>query len=111
MGPRIAAFLGAINGALLLRLANEDDAFVLSKSGTALVGDFIFTLALQERNHRDVMLLDVALNRLDEAAGDRFDHGRRGYRMPTVDADELQNPFHCLQDGHIDVEVHPVDPL
>jgi hypothetical protein len=28
-----------------------------------------------------------------------------------VDADELQKPFHRLQNGHVDVEVHPVDPL
>ena len=26
-----------------------------------------------------------------------------------MNANELQNPFHRLQDRHIDVEVHPVD--
>ena len=31
--------------------------------------------------------------------------------MPAMDADKLQNPFHSLQNGHVDVEVHPIDPL
>jgi hypothetical protein len=30
--------------------------------------------------------------------------------MPAVDADELQNPFHRLQDRHVDVEVHSAIP-
>ena len=29
---------------------------------------------------------------------------------PAVDADELQNPFHRLQNGLVDVEVHPAVP-
>src|SRR4030095_7064321 len=29
--------------------------------------------------------------------------------MAAVDADELQNPFHRLQNRHVHVEVHPVD--
>src|SRR6266550_297026 len=31
--------------------------------------------------------------------------------MPSVDADELQHPFHRLQNRHIDVEIHSIDPF
>src|SRR4030081_1401017 len=31
--------------------------------------------------------------------------------MPTSDADEIQNPFHRLQNRHVDVKLPPVDSL
>src|SRR3982751_3667367 len=110
-GSWVTPFLGTIYSAFFLRFAHEDDAFALSKSGTALVGNIVFTLTFLERDHGDVVISDVAFNRFDKAAGDRLDHRCRGHRMPAMDADELQDPFHRLQNGHVDVEVHPVDPL
>src|SRR5246127_3292093 len=110
-GSRVIPFLGAIDSALLLRFAHEDNTFVLSKSGPALVGDIVFALTFLEGDHRDIVVSDVAFNRFNKTAGDRLNHLRRGYRMSAVDADELENPLHRLQNGHVDVEVHPVNPL
>jgi len=60
----VMAFLGAIDGALLLRFANKDDTLVLSKFGAPLAGDIIFALSLSERDHRNLIVLGVPLDGL-----------------------------------------------
>src|SRR5258708_7189495 len=109
MRSRVMAFLSAIDGALLLRFANKDDTFVLSKSGAPLVGDIVFALPFCERDHRNLIVLGISLDGFHEMTGDRLDHRGRSHRMSAVNAYELQNPFHRLQHRHVDVEVHPVD--
>ncbi len=93
---RIMPLLSTIDGALLLRLADKDNAFVLGKCGPPLVGDIVFALPFGKRDHRNLIVLGKLLDGFDETTRDRLDHCRRSHRMPTVDADELQNPFHGL---------------
>src|ERR1700751_6231482 len=77
-GWRVMPFLGAIDSALLLRFAHEDNTFVRSKSGPALVGDIVFALTFLEGDHRDIVVSDVAFNRFNKTAGGRLNHRRRG---------------------------------
>ena len=46
-----------------------------------------------------------------EAPAHRAHQGRRWQRLATMLAEEPHDPLLVLQPRHIDVEVHPVDPL
>src|SRR5437762_3722453 len=104
-------FLGAIDGALLLRFAHQDDTLVGSKFGAPLVGHIVLALSVSERDQRNSIVLGVPLDGFHETTGDRLDHRRRRHRMPAVHAYELQNPFHRLPHRNVDVVVHPIDAL
>jgi hypothetical protein len=103
------ALLGPIDGALLLGFAHKHNTFVPRKSGAPLVGDVVLALSTGERDHWNLIILGKPLDGFDETTSDWLDHCRRGYRMSTVDTDELQNPFHRLQHRHIHVQIHSVD--
>jgi hypothetical protein len=69
----------------------------------------VFALALAELHKQRLVLSDVAVQRRDEAAGDRA-HQRCGWeRLPAVFAKEMYNHLLALQPRHIDIEIHPVD--
>ena len=57
------------------------------------------------------MLPHEAFQRRHEASAHRVHQGCGRQRLPAMRAEEPHNSLLALQPGHIDVEVHPVDPF
>jgi hypothetical protein len=93
---RIAAFLGAINRAFFLRLANEYDALPLVEGFPLLFGEIVFPLSFGKSDQGNLVALGEALNRADEPAGDGLDHEGGGHLVPAMDANELQGALDVL---------------
>ena len=104
-------FLGAIDGALFLRFANENHAFALRELGAQLGSELTFTLSFFEGDQRDLMIFHELLDRLDESPGHRL-HSVSGqdFRFPLL-PNEVQPALQNLQPSHDDVQLHPVDGL
>jgi len=106
---RVVTLFGAIDGALLLRFANEDYAIALWKLCAHFGGDLIFALAFFEGYQGDLMIFHELLDGRYEGPGHRL-HGVGGQDLgfPLL-PDEVQRTFQNLKPSHDDVEIHPVD--
>ena len=107
----LLALLGAEDRGLLLRLADEHDAFWLAEFCQILRHHAVLALALAELDEGNVMVRHHAFQLGDEVAADRTHQRRRRQRLATVLAEESDNPALALQTRHVNVEVHPVDAL
>ena len=108
-GFGIAAFLGAEDRRLLLRLAHEDDPLGLAEARSVLLGDVVLALPLGERDQGDLFLLDKAIDSGDEGLAHGVHQCRGGEGLTTMEAEERGDTAVGLESGLIDVEVHPVD--
>lgn len=107
----VAPFLGAINPAFLLGLADEHHALWPLELLALLFGKVILALSLLEGNQRNSVVFGKLLDGTDKLARDRLHHVSGGHFMPAVDPYELQCAVDRLELGHTDVEVHPIDAL
>ena len=72
-----------------------------------LAGDVLLDITLHEAHHRDLVLGNEPLDRLDVLAADSPQHHRRGDRKPTIQ----QKPDHLklrLQPRHVPLKEQPV---
>ena len=110
-GGRAFALLGAEHGRLLLRLADEQDAFPLPKAAQMFGHHVVLALALAERNERKPCPGHEAFQRRHEGARHRVHQRGRRQRLAAMGAEELHDPLFVLQPRHEHVEIHAVDPL
>ncbi len=109
--PRAAATLRAHHPRLLLGLADIEHAFGPLEAPQALLRDVVLALPLAEGHQVDAFAVDELLDRTYERLGHRRHRRRRRKSLAPVDAQVAHHRPHRLQRRHIDVEVHPVDPL
>ena len=73
-----------------------------------LAGDVLLDVALHKADHRDLVLGDEPLDRLDVLTADAAQHRRRGDRKPSI----KQKPDHLklgLQPWHVPLKEQPVN--
>ena len=75
------------------------------------VHPIILALPATERHDVDPVALGVALDGLDEALGHRRHQRRRRHRPAVHLPEEVGHAGSGLQQGQVDIEVHPVDAL
>src|SRR3984893_7967311 len=83
-GLRIAPFLGAINPAFLLGLADEHHAFCLLERLALLFGKVVLALSFLEGNQRNSVVFGKPLDGTDKLARDRLYHASGGHFMPAI---------------------------
>ena len=110
-GRRALALLGAEHRRLLLRLADKDHAFLALEFAQMLCHHVVFALAFAKLDQRDLMLRRVAFQLGNEVPAHRAHHRGGWHRQSTMLAEKPHYSLFMLQLGHVDVEVHPVDPL
>src|SRR5258708_19181523 len=71
----------------------------------------VLALSLAELHERNLMLRHEAFQLGDKTPAHRAHQRRRWQRLTAMLAEETHNPLLDLQPRHVDVEVHPVDPL
>ena len=71
----------------------------------------ILALASAELHERYLVLRHEAFQLRYKAPADRAHQRRRRQRLPAMSPEELHNSLLGLQPRHIDIQVHPVDPL
>ena len=110
-GGGVVAALGAYHLRLLLRLADVEDALAAGPPAEVLPGTVVLALAAAEQHDLDVVAGGEALDGVDEALGHGGHQGRGRYGRAAHLAEEVRRPRGPLEQGHVDVEVHPVDAL
>jgi len=109
MSLRVVPALGAIDCALLLRFADEDEAVAMRVFGSQLGSDLILASPLFEADEGNFMLLGEALDGLHEGAGHRFHRGRgKDLGLPLV-ADKVERALQDLEAAYDHVQIHAVD--
>jgi hypothetical protein len=110
-GLGVGAPLGPEHRGFLLGLADKNHSFVLRELAKVLRYHVVFALDLAKLHDRNPMLRRKSIQRRHEGATHRAHQRRRRHRLATVLAEKPRNSLFHLQPGHIDVEVHPVDPF
>ncbi len=95
----------------ILRLADEDDPFLLAELAQMLGHHLVLALALAELHERNLMLRHEAFQRCHEASAHRAHQGGGRQRLPAMLPEEPHDPPFVLQQRDENVEVHPVDPF
>ncbi len=108
---RIAAFLRAKGGRLLLGLAHKNNAFVPMEGGQALQEYVVLALSPLKGDQRDSLVLGKSLNPPDEALRHGVHEGRGRKGVASVVPKELNHSTVVLQVGYVGVEVQPIDAL
>jgi hypothetical protein len=96
---------------LLLGLADIEDAFRSLEASQVLLRDVVLALPLLEAHQIDALAVDERLDVANERLGHRRHRRRRGKSLAPMLAQEPHDAPYRLQQRHVDVEVHPVDPL
>ena len=105
----IVSLLGAIDGALLLRLADENYAFAMRIFGSKLGGDIVLALSFFEGDQGNLLVLDELLDGLYESPRLGL-NGIGGKDLSlTLVADKVQRAFQDLEPSDEDVQIHAVD--
>ena len=107
----VTAALGAEHRGLLLRLANEQDAFFGGELVAVGGGHVILALPLLERHDRHLLLLGELVHAGEEGLGDGIHQNAGGELVAEMEPEEGSHPGGPLQCGHVNVEVHTVDAL
>ena len=110
-GGGVVAAFGAYHLRLLLRLADVEDALAAGPVAEVLPGTVVLALAAAERHDLDPVAGGEALDGVDETPGHGSHQGRGRYDRTPHLAEEVRRPRGPLEQGHVDVEVHPVDAL
>ena len=111
LSPFPSPLLGAKDGDLFLRFAEEQDTFGLGKALPIFRGDILLALFSSEGNDRDLVLLDERLHLTQEGVA-HDPHQRRGSnRLAAIKPEEASSLLLRLQLRLVDIEVHAVDAL
>ena len=105
----VDAALRAHHLGLLLRLADEQHALAAGEPAQMLAHALLLALPAAELHHLDPGPLGEALDPRHEVPRHRRHQRRRRHRLAAHLAEEPRRPAARLQDGHVGVEVHPVD--
>jgi hypothetical protein len=111
-GLWMPALFGAEDRGLLLRLADEEDAFCASgctEAGQVLFGKIVLALVAGEGRQGDSLLFRERLDGRDERPGDPVHERGGGEDHPPVLLEEADHAKVHLKLRNIDVQVHPVD--
>jgi hypothetical protein len=110
-GLRIAPPLGAEHGGVLLGLADEYDPFLAGKTPQMFGHHRVLALPLFKLHEGNLMPGRKVFERPHKAPRHRTHQRRRRQRLAAVVAKEPVDAMLVLQARHIDIQVHPVDPL
>ena len=110
-GGGVVAAFSAQHARLLLRPADVENALAPGPRAQVLPRTLVLALATAERHDVDPVVLGVALDGFDEALGHGRHQRRRRYRPAVHLPEEVGHAGPGLKQGHVDVEVHPVDAL
>ena len=115
--PRVAPpvrrvpLLGPEHRGLLLCLADEHNAFGALEALQSLGHHIVLALPRPELHHLDLVLSGITFQLCHETPAHRRHQRRGGEGLLTVTAKEPGNVLVALQGRHVNIEVHPVDPL
>src|SRR4029453_13419672 len=87
----VAALLGACDRRLLLRLADEEDAFVARERCQVLFRDVLLALPFLEGDEREAFALGEALDRRHEGPGHRGHERGCGEAVPAMADPEVSD--------------------
>src|SRR6266566_6561167 len=107
----VAPFRGAADGRLLLRLADEEHAFLPLELRQVRGGDLVFALPFAEGEQRHALCARESLQGRHEGGGDDRHQRGGGEGGAAVLAKEVGHPAGVLQPGHIHVQIQAVDAL
>jgi hypothetical protein len=105
------AALGPEHRRLLLRLADEQHSFGLVEPAQMLGGNIILALAFAKLHHRNLFLLCERLHGGHKPLADRVHEGTGNELVSLMKPEEPDDTCVPLQLWHVDVQIHPVDPL
>jgi hypothetical protein len=108
---RAAAPLGPEHRGVLLGLADEHDPFLKGKAPQMLGHHCVLALSLAELHHGNLALGHKVFQLRHEPSRHRAHQGGRRQRLSAMFPEKPNDSLLVLQAGHIDVEVHPIDPL
>jgi hypothetical protein len=107
----IATPLGAEHRSVLLSLADEHHPFLAAKAPQMLGHHGVLALPPLKLHKRNPLPGRKVFQRSHKVPGHRTHQRRRRQRLTAVIAKEPVDAVLVLQARHIDIEVHPVDPL